>query len=155
MFNKIQWLKRLCKCKYDQEMTNQEGLTLQQRIHEYRAVDPYELQSIARSPLIDSIDDPAVRQQFYKQYLEIGEQASAKMLALYTETAEKQMHEYKGRFDAEIDKLEKICESSSADPPLTSTMIDLVKQRLANIGARLECLYKFKVQLGRLNNNVE
>ena len=136
-------------------MTKQETVALQQRIHEYRASNPRERHSIARSPLIDSIDDPAVRQQFYKQYLDVGERASATMLALYAETAEKQMREYKGRFDAEMNKLEKICESSSADPPLTSAMIDLIKQRLVNIGARLECMYKFKVQLGRLSNNVE
>ena len=155
MFNKIQWLKRLCKCKYEQESTKQEAIALQQRIHEHRASHTREHQSIAYSPLIDSINDPAVRQQFYQQYLDVGEQASTHMLALYMETAEKQMHEYKERFDVEIDKLEKVCESSSADPPLTAAMVNLIKQSLANIGARLECMYKFNVQLGRLDNNVE
>ncbi|CAF1241698.1 unnamed protein product [Rotaria sordida] len=65
--NQIKIIKRLCKLKYDQEMTKHEMNFLKQQIPIYLASHQFEHESIAQSSLINSISGQRMRENLYQQ----------------------------------------------------------------------------------------
>ncbi|CAF4172508.1 unnamed protein product, partial [Rotaria magnacalcarata] len=57
------------------------------------------------------------------------------------------MHQCQKQFNKEFEHMWHNQKTLSPDQRLTSTMVHLIDQRLANIDARLECIYKLKAQL--------
>ena len=89
-------MKELCQSKYEEETTEQEFLLLKQQINYYNSPNQsFERSRIGHDPLINSIPNPAIRQQLLQQYKEIAVQTRANIFTLYLTTAEEQRKEYK------------------------------------------------------------
>ncbi|CAF4733840.1 unnamed protein product, partial [Rotaria sp. Silwood2] len=68
-------------------------IILKQRISLHKAFHPFEDQSITQLPFIDNISDSNIRQQLYKQYKNVTQQARVDMMTIYMKSVEPQMHE--------------------------------------------------------------
>jgi len=130
-------------------MTKHEANFLKQQIPIHIASHPFEKEPIAQLSLINDIGDPIIRQQLYKQYKETAEQGRKNMMAVYLECAEAQKDQCQQQLDVETKQIwdNETALPSEEQQPLTPMMRNLIDQRLANITARIECLYKFKIQL--------
>jgi hypothetical protein len=73
----------------------------------------------------------------------------------YIEIAEAQMCQCQKQFNIEWKKMYEVRKSLPPDQQLSPVMIDLIEQRVVNIGACLKCMYKFKAQLCRINTDVQ
>lgn len=141
-------MKQLCKLKYDQEITKHEANFLKQQIPQHMNSHPFEKELlIGQLSLIDDIDDLLRRQQLYKQYKDTAEQGRTKIMALYLECAETQKNHCEKQFNKEAKEIWDTEKTLPSEQQLTPIMRTLINQRLANITARIECLYKFKIQL--------
>ena len=120
----------------------------QQQIPIYLASHPFEKhQPIAQFSLIADIHDPIIRQQLYKQYKDTAEQGRMNMMTVYLECAEVQRSRCQQKFDSEVKERWNTEKTLPFQQQLIGMMRNLIEQRLANITARIECLYKFKLQL--------
>ena len=146
-------MKRLCKLKYEQEITRHEVHFLKQRLSSHIASHPFRSQPIAQSSLIDSINNSDLRQQLYKQYKSVAEQARTTMMNVYMESAEGQMSQSDKQFSIEMNEMWKVNKSLPLDQQFTQVMLNLIDQRLANITARIKCVYKFKTDLLHVKSN--
>ncbi|CAF1344517.1 unnamed protein product [Adineta steineri] len=152
--NQMEIMERLCKLKCDQDMTKYEVILLKEKISIHLASHPFERESIAQSPLINSIRDTKVREQVYKQYKNTAEQARIKMMTIYMECAEGQKQQCQTQYDIEMKEAYKIQRDLPSDQQLTKLMWNLIEQRLTNISARIECIYKFKTRLFHLQSTI-
>ena len=147
-------MKRLCKLKSNQERTQYEVNLLKEKISTYIPSHPFERESIiAQSSLIDRISNPNIRQQRYKHYKHVAEQARNNMMTVSMQCAEGQKQQCQIQYDI---ALKEICDKEKILPSnqrLTKVMWDLIKQLSENISARIACVYKFKKQLFHLKSN--
>jgi len=141
-------MKEICQSKYEQETTEQELNFLKKQIDYYNLPSQSFLCSpIAQSPFIDSIQNPAIRQQLFKQYKEVVEQARANIFTLYMTTAEEQRDEYKQKYDTNKKKMMDAYHSSiGSNEQIDSIMLGLIHQCCQKMSERIQCLYKFKHQ---------
>lgn len=138
-------MKELCQSKHEQETTEQEVHFLEQQIVYYNSPSQsFERSSLAHDPLIDSIQDPAIRQQLFQQRKEIAEQARANIFTLYMKTAEEQQEEYKTKHEINIKKMWNAYHSTSDQEKLSPKMLDLIHQRCMKIAEHIQYIYKFK-----------
>lgn len=151
----MQTFKRLCKLKYNQELSKHEVNFLKQQTPIYLASHPFEKQPIAELSLMDNISNPTLRQQLYEQYKQTAEQARMKMMQMYVECASEQTDQYQEQFNTEMKQMWERETTLSSEQRMTPIMHKLLDQRLANITARFECLYKFKIQLLKVPTNVK
>lgn len=140
-------MKQLCKLKYDQVITKHEANFLKQQISLHINSHPFDKEPIGQLSLIDDIDDLLLRQKLYKQYKDTAEQGRTKIMALHLECAEAQKNHCEKQLNKEEREFWAKKKTLSSEQQLTPTMRSLIDQRLANITARIECLYKFKIQL--------
>lgn len=141
-------MKRLCQLKSDQEMTKYEVNLLKTKISSHLISHPFERESIAQSSLINNLNNnKEFQKQIYKQYKDVVEQARMKMMTNYMECAESQKQQCQQQYDNEMKDIQR------TQQQVNSLMWDIIKQRLANISARVECLYRFKTELLRLNQS--
>jgi hypothetical protein len=143
-----QLMNELCQCRYEQETTEQEYHFLKQQIAHYNSsCQSFSSSPIAHSPVLDSIQNPQLRQRLVQQYREVAEQARANIFALYTATAEEQKDEYKKKSNACREKMWTAYRSSAdRNERIDSTMLGLIHQRCEKISERIRCVYKFKHQ---------
>ena len=140
-------MKELCQSKYEQETTEQEVDYLRQQITYYNSpTQSFQCSPIAHNPLIESIENPGIRQQLFRQYTEIAEQSRANVFTLYVEIAEEQREEYKKKHETNLKKMWNSYHSSSDNEKISPTMLDLMHQRCMQISERIKCIYKFKHQ---------
>jgi len=128
-------------------MTKHEANFLKQQSPIHIVAHPFEKESIAQLSLIDDINDPIIRQELYKQYKDTAEQARTNMMAVYLECAETQKDRCQQQFNVELKQIWDREKTLPSEQQLTPMMRNLIDQRLDNIKARIECLYKFKLQL--------
>jgi len=147
-------MKRLGKLKYNQEMTKFEVNYLKEKISSHITSHPFEREPIAKSTLIDSIHNSRLQQELYKNYRNVAEQARNQMMSLYMESTEEQKQRCQQQYDLAMEEMWTFEKTLPSNQKLTETMQDLIKQRLDNITVHVECLYKFKIQLLRLNSNM-
>ena len=117
---------------------------LKQQISSHISSHPFEHESIAKSSVLDNIQDLTLRQQLYKQYKDVAEKGRNKMMTLYMETIERQMIEFHKQFDIEMEEMWKRQKTISVELQLTETMLNLSNQRLINITTYFKTLYKLK-----------
>ncbi len=104
-------------------------------------------------PSLDSIRDPRLRETLHEEYKNVSGQARSTMTAMYLKCAEKQKQQCQLDFNAAMaDTLDRQ-QQLPFDEKLTAYMYELLQKRLANVGARLECEYKFKIELFRLSHS--
>jgi hypothetical protein len=140
-------MKELCQSKYEQETTEQEVHFLKQQIAYYNSPSQsFDSSSIAHSSLIQSVEDPKIRQELFQRYKEIAEHSRADIFALYLKTAEEEREEYKTKHETNLKKMWNVYHSSSENEKLSPTMFDFIQQRSMKISERINCIYKFKVQ---------
>jgi len=141
-------MKEICQSKYEQEITEQEYHFLKKQIDYYNSPSQsFECSPIAKSTFIDSIQNPALRQQLFKQYKEVAEQARANMFTLYMTAAEEQRDDYKQKYDTNKKKMMDAYHSSiGSNEKIDSIMLGLIHQRCQKMSERIQCLYKFKHQ---------
>lgn len=136
-------------------MTKHEANFLKQKIPLHIASHPFEKESIAQLSIIDDICDPIIRQQLYRQYKDTAEQARIKMTNLSLKCAQEQRTRCQQQFDVEVEQMWNQEKTLSSKQQLTQIMRNLIDQRLTNITARIECLYKFKIQLYQIKSNIQ
>ncbi|CAF3964179.1 unnamed protein product [Rotaria sp. Silwood1] len=140
-------MKQLCCSKYEQELTKQEFDLLQQKINYYNSpCQSFECSSISQSELIDSIQDPNIRQNLFNQYKKIAEQSRQDMFNLYLKSAKIQMDECKKKFDADMKKLWYDRRSTADNKEISPLMINLIEQRCNIIADRIRCTYVVKAK---------
>ena len=135
-------------------MTEHEANFLKQQIPVHIASRPFEKESIAQLSLIDDIHDPVLRQQLYKLYKEAAEQGRIKMMNIYLECAQTQSDRCEQQLNVEIKQTWNTEKTLPPEQKLTQMMRNLIDQRLANITSRIQCFYKFKIQLHQMKLNV-
>jgi hypothetical protein len=136
-------------------MTKNEVNFLKQQISIHITSHPFAKQKfIAHLSIIDDIRDPIIRRQLYQQYKETAEQARIKMMKITLECAEEQREQCQQQFNIEVKQIWDMEKTLPSEQQLTQMMRDLIEQRLANITARIECLYKFKIQLHHIKSNI-
>jgi hypothetical protein len=67
---------------------------------------------------------------------------------------EEQMDYCEKHFNNEMHDIWKINRTLPQNQQLTASMLNLIEQRLINITARIECIYKFKNQLFDIKLNI-
>jgi hypothetical protein len=140
-------MKELGQSKYEQETTEQEVNFLKQQITYYNSSSQsFERSPIAHDPLINSIQNPDIRQQLIQQYTEIAQLSRANIFTLYMKTAEEQQEDYKKKHDTNVKKMWNAYHSSSDNEKISPKMLDLIHQRCMKISERIKCIYKFKYQ---------
>jgi hypothetical protein len=148
-------MTHLCKLKRHQELTKYEVNLLKEKISTYLPSHPFERESsITQSSLIDRISTPKIRQQLYTQYKNVAEQARNNMMTVYMKCAEEQKQQCQIQYDMKLKEIYDIEKTLPSYQRLTKTMWDLIEHILANMSARIECLYKFKRQLFHLKLNI-
>ena len=113
----------------------------------------FENEPAAQSAFIDSINEPDIRQQLHKQYTNATEQAATDMMTAYMKSAEVQVYQSEKEFDVAIQEMWSVRKSLPPDQQSSQVMIDLIEQRCVNISKRLECMYKFKIELFHVKSN--
>ena len=147
-------MKHLCKLNYNKEMAKREVNLLKEKISSHITSHPFQSESIAQSSLIDTVKDSCKRQQLYQQSKNVAEEARTQMMATYMECAEEQMKQCQKQHDIELKDIWNMQKSLPIDQQLTTLMQNLTEQRLVNITAQIECMYKFKTQLFRLKQTI-
>ncbi len=148
-------MERLCQLKYNQEMTKYEVNLLKEKISIYIPSHPFERESIiGQSSLIDRISNPKIRQQLFKQYKNVAEQARNSMMNVYMKCAEGQKQQCQIQYDIVLKEMYALEKTLPSNQRLTKTMWELIEQLLANMSARIECVYKIKRQLLHLKSNI-
>jgi hypothetical protein len=127
---------------------------MKQSIPEHLTLNSIRNQLIEKSSIIDSIQDETIRTKLFKHYVEVVEQAKVDIMILARDTAERRMHQYQKQYNMEMNQMWQNEKLLPIDQRLTSTIIYLMEQRLVNIDARLEYIYKCKAQLNQLHRNV-
>ena len=110
---------------------------------------------IGQSPLLDSIQDPRMKERLYQEYKNVAEQARNNMMTLSMACAEEQKRQCHEDYEIAVTAMLNSRKKLTTDPKITQPMCDLIQQRLANIGARIECEYSFKTLLVQLRNKSE
>ncbi|CAF1572482.1 unnamed protein product, partial [Adineta steineri] len=133
--------------KYEQETTEQEVHFLQQQIIYYNSPSQsFECSPISQDPLINSIQDPNIRQELLQQYKQIAEQSRANIFTLYMKTAKEQQDEYKKKHETNLTKMWNTYRLPSSDnEKISPKMLDLMHQCCMKISESIKCIYKFKV----------
>ncbi|CAF1198748.1 unnamed protein product [Adineta ricciae] len=143
-----QIIERMCRDKYEQKITEEEYKFLQQQIAYYNSPSQsFESSPLAHCPLTDSIENPTIRQNLFKQYKEVAEQSRTEMFNLYLKTAEDQRMTCKYKYDTSMKELWSNQHHHSAvdqNNVLSKIMIDLIDERCTKIGERIQCIYQFK-----------
>lgn len=140
-------MKEICQNKYEQEITEQEYNLLQQQIAYYNLPSQsFQSSPLAHSPLIESIQDPVLRQQLFKQYQEVAEQGRAKIFHLSIKTADDERIRAKNKYDTSVKNMWSNRDISVPDEQIPFIMINLIHQRCIKISERIQCIYRFKAQ---------
>ena len=140
-------MKEICQSKYAQETSEEEYHFLKQQITYYNSTNqPFD------SSLIDSVEDPTIRQELFRQYKEIAEQSRANLFTLYMKTAEEQREECKLKHETSLKKMWSAYHSSSDIEKISPAMLDLMHQRCMKMSERIKCIYRFKVQSSLSNS---
>ena len=104
-------------------------------------------------PSLDSIGDPRLREALHEEYQNVTGQARNSMTKIYLKCAEKQKQQCQLDFDAAMVDAQDRQQQLPSDDKLTPYMCGLLQKRLANVGARLECEYQFKIELFHLSHS--
>ncbi|CAF4165869.1 unnamed protein product [Rotaria sordida] len=152
--NQIQLMKRICKLKYNQEMTKCEVKLMKEKIASHLISHRFEHESIIKLSRINSIRESRTREELYKQFKNVAEQTRSNMMIAYMECAEGQKQQYQKQYDVAMKELHDIQEMHPSNQQLTEVMWNLIQQRLTNITSHIESIYKFKTQLFRLKSTI-
>lgn len=134
-------MKQRCQSNYERETTEQGYHFLKQQIAYYNTPSQsFERSPIARCSLIDSTEDPGVRQELFKQYKEIAKQSRTALFNAYLKSAEDQRAEYKEKYDNTV----KRSPTNYHEKP-TPMMSQLINERCDKINERVQCIYRFKL----------
>jgi hypothetical protein len=141
-------MNEVCQSQYEQETTEQELNFLKQQITYYNLPSQtFQCSSILHSPLIDSIENPIVRQELFKQFKEIAEESRATLFNVYLKSAEDQKKEYKKKHETNVNKMwSDYHHSIDNTRKIPQIMIQLINQRCQKINERIKCIYKFKTE---------
>ena len=138
-------MKQLCASKFEQEITEQEFHLLQHRIHSYNeSSSTFDPSLISQARIIDSIQNPTIRQHFLEQFKETTERAQTLILSLYLKSAEEQKDESRKTFHRNINEMWSHRRSSPDHKKIPLIMINWIEQRYNQISERIRCIYKFK-----------
>ena len=149
-------MKKLCQEKYEQEITEQEFNSIQQQIAYYNLPNQsFQFSSLAHSPLIDSIKDPILRRQLFKQYKEVAEQSRTKISNLCLTTAQNERIQCQNIYDTSIKKMWSDRQTLDTSEQIPLILIDLINERCNQISERIQCIYKFKTQSIGSNSNLK
>lgn len=148
-------MKRLCKLKYNQEITKHELILLNEKISLYCQSHPFQCESIAKLSCVNEIRNIHSKQQLYNQYKSVAEHARNNMMNIYRECAEGQHQQCQEKFEVSIKEIQDIQISLPLNEQLTATMWTIIQERLAHISTHVEYLYQLKAQLFRLKSNVQ
>ena len=132
-------------------MTKHEAILLKQRISSHLISHPFEQESIAQSSVINRISNTKLREQLYQQYRNTAEQARNNMMTIAQECADDQQKQCHEQYQIQMTKTEKHQNTLPINERLTSSMWNIIKQRLTNMIAHIQCVYKFKTELIHLH----
>ena len=145
-------MKYLCKLKYYQEMTKYEVNFLKEKTSTHRFSHPFECESMVKS--FSTIQTSEIRQELYQQYKTVAEQARNYLMTISMECAQQQKQHYHKEFETAMKEMWEKEKTLPYDHRLTIRMQQLLQQRFDDISARIECLYKFKMQLFCLRSHI-
>lgn len=138
-------MNRICQSKYEQETAVQEHEFLKKQIAYYQLPNQsYDASPLSHSPLIDSIENPSVRQALQQQLKQIAEQSRASLFNLYLKAAEDQREEYNKKYETGINQMLSNQHSDDLTQKLSPVIIQLINERCEKISERIKCIYQYK-----------
>ncbi|CAF3049447.1 unnamed protein product [Rotaria sp. Silwood2] len=140
-------MKQSCFKKNEEKTTERELQFLEERMNHSNISDPsLERSTITPSSIINFIENTEIRQQIYKQYRHIIEQAKADFCTLSLKTAQEQHHRAKLNYDNQVAKMFNLHHNSNNMTTLPLKMIDLIIERCRIIGERIQFVYQYKIE---------
>lgn len=125
---------------------------LKDKIPMHLSLHPFDSQSIVQLPFTNKMSKPTLQQQLYFQYKTIMKEVKMNRLNNYFSSFERQICHYQQQFQQEMNEIERINRSLPRNQQLSGIMRTLIDERLANITARTESMYKFKEELFHLKS---
>ncbi|CAF4189852.1 unnamed protein product, partial [Rotaria sordida] len=143
-------VEKLNHAKYQEEITKEEYNLLKYRIS-IEESSPTSLE-LPNEKLLKTIEDQSIQQKLRDQYINIAQQAKKDMIQLYFSSAQAQMDQYQKEFNTKLQQFQVKQQSLPDDKKFNSSMITLIEQRWKNMSDGVKCVYKYKLDLVRLNS---
>ncbi|CAF4615379.1 unnamed protein product [Rotaria sp. Silwood2] len=137
--------------KYQEQMTTQEFNLLKYRISIHES-SPTSVQ-IPKEKFYKTIKDPSLRQNLHEQFIKIAEQAKKDMRQLSLSTAQAQMDRYHKEFNMKLEQFNLQQVTLPSDEKFNSTLLHLVEKHWKDISQGVNCFYKYKLDLLRLDSH--
>ena len=138
-------MKQLCQEKYERETTEQECRFLRKQVTYYSLpTQSFDASSLAHSFLIESIDDPVLRQEFYNRFKQAAEEGRVQMFDLCLKTAEKERLQCRDKCNASVKKIWSDCLTARDNQQIPRMMTDLIDRCCEKISQRIQCIYLYK-----------
>lgn len=142
-------MKEICQSEYEKETTKQELNFLKQQITYYNLPSQsFQCSSIAHSSLIDSIENPILRQELFGEFEQIANQSRTTLFNVYLKSAEDQKQEHKTKHETNVMKMSSVDDHTRKIPQI---IVQLINQRCQKINERIQCIYRFKIESFKLN----
>lgn len=138
-------MKQLCQETYEQEMTKHEYHFLHKQLTYYSLpTQSFDASSLAHSSLIESIEDPVLRQDFYNRLKQVAEEGRAQIFDLCRKMAEKDRLRCRKKYHASVEKIGSDRLTARVDQQRSRIMTDLIDQCCKKISQRIQCIYLYK-----------
>ncbi|CAF2967501.1 unnamed protein product [Rotaria sp. Silwood2] len=145
-----QVVQKLDEAKYHQETTKAEYNLLTYRISMEKSsrisID------LPEEKFLKTIEDGSIRQKLHDQYVNIAKQARKDILKLCLSTAQIQKDQSTEEFNTKLEQFKLKQQSLLNHKKFTSNMINLMEEHWKQISESVECVYKYKLDLLRLNS---
>ncbi|CAF1506721.1 unnamed protein product [Adineta ricciae] len=148
----IAMVNRLCKLNYKFETAKHEWNLLNEKILIHLIDRPFDGQAILQSTLINAMREPNLRLQLHMQYHNIYEHVKNNKLNVYMNKVKDEIPTQGNIFNEQMDKLWENNKSNSCDQRLSYILSNIIDRRLANITARVGCIYHYKRKLSTNNS---
>ncbi|CAF4472542.1 unnamed protein product [Rotaria sp. Silwood2] len=145
-----QIVQKLNHAKYQEEITKEEYNLLKYRISIEESCPRFP--ELLKEKFFKTIANPSIRKNLHDQYINIAQQARKEMIQLCLSSAQAQMDRYQKEFNTELKQFKLKQQSLSNDKKFSGTMINLIGQQWKNISEGIKCVYKYKLDLVRLNS---
>ena len=120
-------MKQLCQEKYEQETTEQECRFLRKQVTYYSLLtQSFDASSLAHSSLIESIEDPVFRQEFYNRFKQVAEEGRVQMFDLCRKTAENERLQCRDKYNASVKKIWSDYLTARNDQQIPRMMTELI-----------------------------
>lgn len=141
----LEMFRKLSERKYTKEHTKMNVAVLKQRLVYNHLPSSFESLHIPEPISIDTIHNFTVRQRLNEQYHKVAQRTKSDMLRVYIAAEQAKADEYAHSFNELYEEMKENQRTGPLGKRLTSTMLHLLQQRLANINKHIMYVYNLKI----------